>query len=202
MVAAFATLSFFGVRVSWLDFFGSFLTIMSLMLMRRENPWGLVVGLISSVILGAYFAIIGLDGQFISRIFFGMMSCLSIYYWIKKDKKTGKTKIRPTFSPAWILALTAVGWVAITVFFGIWAGLIAALDFTVMYLNVGGKFFLIKKKAEGWLMWNIGDVFEILLFSLSGSYMQLTKTLLTFPNNIIATVKWFRKDKETKCCLK
>ncbi len=179
-----------GMPVSNLDFIGCFVNLISVLLMKRENVLGFVFGILAGIILIIYYGSLGLSGQILIRSFYIALNIISIYFWLKRD--CNGNRISPSFMKWWLRIVFILGLISI-VTVSTPFGIIAALDFTSVYLSISGSIVIAKKKIEGWLIWILADSVNILLFTLSGAYMSAFREVISLSNEVLAAKQWFKK---------
>jgi nicotinamide mononucleotide transporter len=177
-----------GFPVSTVEFIGILLLITSYSMMRKENVWGLVLVCVSNVFMAAYYFGINLPAQSVLRMIYIGINTAGIYMWLKPSKDT-KQKLRPTTTAPWILTAAAFGFFALV---AAWLerGGVAVMDVAIFYLSMFGKLVMLKKKIEGWYAWLFSDALGIILFAMTGAYMSLFRSFITFGNSIAAIMRW------------
>lgn len=190
--AVYVALNAFGIAdVSLLEFVTVVLSMVSIMLLRREYAIGYAFSFIAQMLFIMYFLRIGLTGQVILGAVVAGIDAISFYSWIRPDKKTKKI-IQPSFmNPTrWLIVLAGL---AIIIIWRYSSGTISILDYLVLYLGLFGQILLIRKKADGWLLWILFDILSIGLFWLSGSYLLFLRSFIDLYNETRAFIEWTKK---------
>lgn len=155
-----------GYQLSYLEFFASIISFLSIVLAAKGSIWNWLFGIIGQILFFILFMLNGLYGQMALQIVF---TGFCIYGWISWGKKEGKkikimSKKQLTWLSATLIILCLIGGYALSFF----QPQFALLDATVTIMSIAAIFFITKKYINAWVLWIILDILSIMLFGLKG----------------------------------
>lgn len=173
--------TFIGYPMSYIEFFGTILNILSVWLVARNKILNWPIGILGTVLFGILFWQIRLYSDFIEQIYFLITAFWGWYAWsaIKKDSGTkadiGLLSLRQKIS--WVIVI-ALGTAALGhlvshfhIYFPVYfpaPASYAYLDAFTTVLSFVATFLLIRKKLEAWYLWIIVDIIGIWLYWIKG----------------------------------
>lgn len=185
-----------GFAFSWYEFLGTWSGSVCVWLSRTRNilcwPWGIV----SSLLLGAFFQEIGLPGQ--QWLNWGYFVAIQLWGWPHWAFGGENRAELPVTTQTWgarvatlatIVAATAATYLLIDLLAP--GSLYPWLDALVVAASVVAQFLLGKKKVESWVLW-LGPVntLSIALFALAGAYTVTALYVAFFIHAAFALRTW------------
>ncbi len=170
-----------GYPMSYIEFFGTILNILSVWLVARNKIINWPIGILGTILFGVLFWQIQLYSDFIEQIYFLLTAFWGWYAWanIKKSPET-KTDIGLLSIKEKIICLVIVvlGTLALGhlvsnfhVYFPAYFPLPATyayLDAFTTVISFVATFLLIRKKLEAWYLWILVDIIGIWLYWVKG----------------------------------
>jgi len=179
------------IQANPIEISGFVLTVISIWLNTKQNPWGWGVGILSILCYIYVFASVWLLGDFLLNIYFFMTSIYGWYLWkfTKKEEKYFPIS-RVSFSEVKILIIVGI----------ISAFLLGKLlssypqaavpywDAETTAFSLVGQWLLMRKKIENWLVWIFVNLQYVAIFF----YKDLIATSLLYVILTILAVKgWY-----------
>jgi nicotinamide mononucleotide transporter len=145
--------------------------ILSVWFARKENIWVYPTGIINVLIYVYLCFYAGLYADMAINGFYFIMSVFGWYNWSRRDKSMHHVPISSLNLKQWIFYIFLIG-----VAFGIiYYVLLHFTDSTVPLFDsfttslfIAGMWLMAIKKIENWLLWILGDLLVIPMFSIKG----------------------------------
>lgn len=189
-----------GYQFNMYEFLGTWAALVCVWLSRTQNimcwPWGIV----SSVMLGVFFAQIGLPGQqWLNWGYFVVIQVLAWPHWAFGGAE--RTEL-PVTTLSWqergyVVLVLLVGTSAVYAAIDLLApgSLYPLLDALAVAASIVAQYLLGRKKVESWVLW-LGPVnmVSIVLFFLSGAYILTALYVAFFIHAALALRSWARAE--------
>lgn len=170
---------------------GFVLTILSIWLNTKQNPWGWGIGILSILCYIYVFASVWLLGDFLLNIYFFITSIYGWYLW-KFRKKEEKYLAVSRLSFAEIKILIIIGVIATFLLGKLLSSYPQAAvpywDAETTAFSLIGQWLLVRKKIESWLVWLFVNLQYVAIFF----YKDLIATSLLYIILTILAIKgWY-----------
>lgn len=170
---------------------GFVLTILSIWLNTKQNPWGWGVGILSILCYIYVFASVWLLGDFLLNIYFFITSVYGWYLW-RFEKKGEKHLAVSRLSFAEIKILIVIGIIATFLLGRLLSSYPQAAvpywDAETTAFSLIGQLLLVRKKIENWLVWLFVNLQYVAIFF----YKDLIATSLLYVILTILAIKgWY-----------
>lgn len=169
----FFTVPWFDYAMSYLEFFGTILTLLSVVLVARRNILNWPIGIAGVVLFGILFYQIQLYADFFEQIYYFGSSVIGWYLWNKVKQDVTVTTLDARGLIVTGVALV-VGSIAGSVFLLNIDTLLpslfpepasfAVIDATTTVASFIAQFLLVRRKVESWVLWVGVDVIAIWLY--------------------------------------
>jgi len=190
MALYFVTTDLLGIEIWPIEFIGGGLSILAAILIRRQNPLGLLYSITCCVLFSIHYFGLGIYGQSALQLYFIVMSSITYRRWTCG----ASSEKRPSFIPN--IARFVIVLATITFMAGMFeAGVrkLHILDYTNVSLNLLNQFLLMNKKAEYWAVSMATNALAIMLFYMAGSYVVMLLGCFNFANAVLALPVWWRQ---------
>ncbi len=190
------------VTPGWLEFSATATSLWSVWITQRRNVLALPVGIVSVLLMGAFFDQIGLVGQ--TWLQWGYYVPVQVWAWAQWTRGgQDATELTVTRLSGRQRGATAAGIIAGTVVLG-WAldagwddALFTYWDASVVAASVVAMVLLSRKKVESWWLWILPvDVSAIGLYLATGATMFAALYLLFLVMAVVGLVRWSRAARE------
>ncbi|NCU37732.1 nicotinamide riboside transporter PnuC [Candidatus Saccharibacteria bacterium] len=184
-----ATLAFFDVNntfftllgypISYLEFTGTILNLICVILVARRNILTWPIGIAGVVLFGILFYQINLYADFFEQIYYFITGIVGWYMWATvKNKKAEDDKViietnSLTTNLIWIGGIAVVSLVTTWALMHIHEWLptlfpepaaLPAIDATTTIMSFAAQYLMMKRKLENWYLWIVVDVVAIWLY--------------------------------------
>jgi len=169
----FFTVPYFDYAMSYLEFFGTLLTLLSVVLVARRNIWNWPVGIAGVILFGILFYQIQLYADFFEQIYYFGASVVGWVLWhqVRKDVTVTKLSRNEWFATIGVCVggSIAASWFLLNIH-TLLPGLFpdpasfAVVDATTTVVSFTAQFLLVRRKVENWLLWIGVDVVAIWLY--------------------------------------
>jgi nicotinamide mononucleotide transporter len=186
------------------EFTGTWTGLVCVWLSRTRNvlcwPWGIV----SSVLLGIFFARIGLPGQqWLNWGYFVVIQLWAWPHWVYGGKDKDELPVRSLSILGKFYTITAVFGGTVVVYYLIDVfvpgSLYPQLDALVVASSVVAQFLLGRKKVESWILWaGPVNLVSIVLFYMSGAYTLTALYVAFFVHAVFALNSWRKVNNNTE----
>lgn len=181
---------------SILELFGILFSMIGMVLIKRELAIGQLVSMAGQFFLVFYFLPMELYGQMAFGAVWIIINLISFITWPKNPIESTKS-LKPTnIKSGWMFLIT-IGLIIIAVLRSK-SGIVGMLDWIIVYLGIIGQALMIRKKVQGWAIWNCFSVASIILFWMTGSYLLFVRTVFYLYTGITAYVDWHKKAAKNK----
>jgi nicotinamide mononucleotide transporter len=179
------------IQTNPIEICGFVLTVLSIWLNTKQNPWAWGVGILSILCYIYVFASVWLVGDFLLNIYFFITSIYGWYLWQFKKKEKKYLPIS-RLSLAEIKTLIVIGAVATFLLGKLLSSYPQAAvpywDAETTAFSLIGQWLLVRKKIESWLVWLFVNLQYVAIFF----YKDLIATsLLYFILTILAIKGWY-----------
>jgi nicotinamide mononucleotide transporter len=173
----FFTVPFFDYAMSYLEFFGTVLNLLTVGLLTRRNIINWPVGVAGTILFGILFYQIHLYADFFEQIFYFVTGIGGWLMWnrVKKDITTTHMSVREIVAT---VAVVVVGSIAASLFLLNIDTLLpslfpdkasyAIIDATTTVMSFTAQYLLMRRKVENWYLWIAVDVVAIWLYYVKG----------------------------------
>jgi nicotinamide mononucleotide transporter len=198
--------------MSYLEFFGTLLNILSVYLVAKKNIWSWPIGIVATILFGILFYQIQLYSDFLEQIYFLITGFWGWWLWrkikdAKKDKSAYKfngSKLNLILIAGIIFGTAALGYFMSNIhlyfptLFPI-AATFAYLDAFTTVMSFVANMLLAYKRIENWLIWITVDVIGIWLYYAKGvKFVSLLYVifLIIATSGLIIWLKDYKKSKK------
>ncbi len=180
----------------WIEFFGTATSLWSVWITQRRNVLALPVGVVSVVLMGWFFADVGLVGQ--QWLQWGYYLPVQFWAWALWTRGgEGRTELTVTRLRWTSRAAVVAGAVMATLVLG-WlldAGWDEALytywDASIVAASVLAMLLMSWKKVESWWLWLVPvNLSAIGLYIATGAYMFAALYVLFFMMAVVGLLRW------------
>ena len=186
-----------GYEMSYLEFFGTILGFIAVVLSAFANIWSWPIGIVSVFLLFFLFFQIQLYPDMLLQIFFFVTNIMGWWRWAhpKPEEEDRKKELRISFLKAkQFLLITGIGLIG-TLLMGTFASNIHTifpvifskpsafpyLDSFVTVMSITTTFFMIQKKIECWIIWILVDAIATYMYFMKGvKFLSLEYLLFCF----------------------
>jgi len=178
------------------EFAGTWTSLWCVWITRRQNVLSLPIGIVSVVLMGAFFWQIGLVGQsLLHYVYYLPVQVLGWWAWTHGGRGATElavtrlsARVRLGVVPVVVLATVVVGRVLES---GFGQAVFTYWDASVVAASVVAQLLLTAKKVESWWLW-IGpvNVSAIGLYLLTGAYMFMALYVVFLANAYVGLVQW------------
>ena len=167
--------------MSYVEFFGTILYLLSVWLIARKNIWTWPVGILSVLLFMVLFFQFQLYSDSLEQVYYLIASVYGWWFWARRPRASGST---PGFGfSRWpVLAI----WAATTLILGIGLGFAMTsihvwapawfpepasypfVDAITTIMSLSAMWLMARKRAESWVYWIIVDVAAIWLYFSKG----------------------------------
>lgn len=198
----------FNYPMSYIEFFGTILTIWCVWLTSKAKIISWPVGIIGSMLYLALFYQIQLYSDLFEQIYFIITSFFGWYLWVSQKKDINKddatvvvsvnsSKENYVYTAVVILGTILLSFITINL--SLWLPRyfpepvsLPVLDAVTTVMSFVAQWLLMKKKLESWLLWIIVDAIDIGLYWFKGVRFISIEYLLFFFIAIIGLINWTR----------
>jgi nicotinamide mononucleotide transporter len=171
----------FGYQMSYLEFIGTLLTLLSVYLVMRNNILTWPIAIISGILFGILFFQIQLYSDFFEQIYYIITSIYGWWLWVRIKKKTESeeivfySSIKTMFIYLIIIIIGSIGFgyfmKNINVFLPTLFSTPASfpyLDAFTTVMSFAAQILLAQKRVESWYIWILVDIIGIFLYFIKG----------------------------------
>jgi nicotinamide mononucleotide transporter len=170
--------TFLNYPVSYLEFVGTILNLVCVILVARRNILTWPIGIAGVILFGILFYQINLYADFFEQIYYFITGIIGWYMWSSSRRNNGDSKVDVSTNSLtnnmwWIcgivLASALASWVLINIhrwlptLFTSPASL-PVIDATTTVMSFAAQYLMMKRKIENWLLWIVIDVIAIWLY--------------------------------------
>jgi nicotinamide mononucleotide transporter len=182
----------------WLEFAGTATSLWAVWITQRRNVLAMPVGIVSVLLMGAFFWQIGLIGQ--AGLHWGYYLVVQLWgwrHWTRGGEAGGELAVgrltgrqRLTVLAAVLVGTLLVRWVLTAG----WADAVhATWDASIVAASVLAQLLLSAKKVESWWLWILPvDVSAIGLYVATGASMFAALYVLFLVMAVVGLVRWHR----------
>lgn len=171
--------TFLGYPVSYLEFTGTILNLICVILVARRNILTWPIGIIGVVLFGVLFYQINLYADFFEQIYYFITGLAGWYMWAmlaKKDEGDNKVVVETNSlrtNAKWVVGIAAMSVVATWALSNIHIWLprffaepaaLPAIDATTTVMSFAAQYLMMKRKLENWYLWIAVDVVAVWLY--------------------------------------
>jgi nicotinamide mononucleotide transporter len=198
-----------GYPMSYLEFFGTILNILTVWLVAKKKIWNWPVGIVAVILFASLFYQIRLYSDFLEQIYFLFTGIWGWIVWSKLNKQKAATDTQTTIiKGSWYFnGLVVLAIIIGTILLGVFMSRIHIffpalfpeattfpfLDAFTTVASFAAQFLLIYQRIENWYLWIMIDVIGIWLYNEKDVKFV---SLLYFIFLIIATnglIRWQRE---------
>lgn len=181
-----------------LEFAGTLTSLWCVWITQRRNVLAMPIGIVSVLLMGAFFWRIGLVGQALLHwVYYVPVQLWGWHEWTRGGAGGGELVVTRLTGRQRLLALAFLA--SFTLVFG-WilsAGWDDAIytywDASIVTASVVAQFLLSRKKVESWWLWIVPvDISAIALYVLTGASMFAALYCLFLVMAIVGLVRWHR----------
>ena len=171
--------TFLGYPISFLEFTGTVINLLCVILVARRNILTWPLGIVGVVLFGILFYQINLYADFFEQIYYFITSVMGWYMWAAvrrrspEDKHISVERNSIKANIAWVAGITGVSVIATWALSNIhiWLPMLfpepaslPALDATTTVMSFAAQYLMMKRKLENWYLWILVDVIAIWLY--------------------------------------
>ncbi len=173
-----------GYQMSYLEFFGTLLNILSVWLITRNNIWTWPIGIVAVIMFAVLFYQIQLYSDFVEQIYFLITGFYGWWLWVglSRREQGGKEELKISYLTnngyLWTILVIGIGTLAagyfmqnIHIYFPRYFSIPAAfpyLDAFTTVMSFTAQLLIAYKKIESWYLWIFVDVIGIGLYYSRG----------------------------------
>lgn len=186
------------VTPGWLEFAGTTTSLWAVWITQRRNVLAMPVGIISVVLMGAFFWQIGLIGQAgLHWVYYLLVQVWGWHRWTRGGDGGGELVVsrlrhgqRLAVLAAGVVGTVLVRWILIAG----WAQAVhATWDASIVAASVMAQLLLSMKKVESWWLWIVPvNISAIGLYVLTGATMFAALYVLFLVMAVVGLVRWQR----------
>lgn len=173
----------FNYQMSYVEFFGTILNILTVWLLVKKNIWNWPVGIVAVVLFGALFYQLNLYADLFEQGYYFVTGFIGWYLWAKAKKpkdEDEKIIVKRNTIRQNVFWLAGIG---ISTLIGAWAmaqvhiwlpalfpepASLPTLDVLTTVMSFAAQLLMIYKRLENWVLWIIVDVIAIGLYWYKG----------------------------------
>ncbi len=171
--------TFLGYPISFLEFTGTVINLLCVILVARRNILTWPLGIVGVVLFGILFYQINLYADFFEQIYYFITSVMGWYMWAAvrrrspEDKHISVERNSIKANIAWVAGITGISVIATWALSNIhiWLPMLfpepaslPALDATTTVMSFAAQYLMMKRKLENWYLWILVDVIAIWLY--------------------------------------
>ena len=171
--------TFLGYPISFLEFTGTVINLLCVILVARRNILTWPLGIVGVVLFGILFYQINLYADFFEQIYYFITSVMGWYMWAAvrrrspEDKHISVERNSIKAHIAWVAGITGISVIATWALSNIhiWLPMLfpepaslPALDATTTVMSFAAQYLMMKRKLENWYLWILVDVIAIWLY--------------------------------------
>lgn len=171
--------TFLGYPISFLEFTGTIINLICVILVARRNILTWPLGIVGVVLFGILFYQINLYADFFEQIYYFITSVMGWYMWARirqqnpGDKRITVEKNSMRTNIAWVAGIAGTSLVATWALSNIHVWLptlfpepasLPALDAATTVMSFAAQYLMMKRKLENWYLWILVDVIAIWLY--------------------------------------
>ena len=171
--------TFLGYPISFLEFTGTVINLLCVILVARRNILTWPLGIVGVVLFGILFYQINLYADFFEQIYYFITSVMGWYMWAAvrrrspEDKHISVERNSIKANIAWAAGITGISVIATWALSNIhiWLPMLfpepaslPALDATTTVMSFAAQYLMMKRKLENWYLWILVDVIAIWLY--------------------------------------
>lgn len=165
--------------ISYLEFTGTILNLICVILVARRNIWTWPVGLVGVILFGVLFYQINLYADFFEQIYYFITGIVGWYMWSRTrqidadDKKVAVIKNTFKTNMLWVAGIIVFSALASWALFNIHAWLPALfpepaslpiIDATTTVMSFAAQLLMMQRRIENWYLWIVVDVIAVWLY--------------------------------------
>ena len=198
----------FDYPMSYLEFFGTILTIWCVLLTAKAKILSWPIGLLGSILYLAMFYQIQLYSDLLEQIYFIITGLIGWYMWVQNKKEINKqdqtvlvglSNLKEHILYAVIIVVGTVILSFVTINLNNWLPQyfpepvsLPVLDALTTIMSFLAQWLLMKKKIESWILWIIVDAIAIGLYWYKGIKFVSLEYLLFFFIAIFGLLNWVK----------
>ena len=171
--------TFLGYPISFLEFTGTVINLLCVILVARRNILTWPLGIVGVVLFGILFYQINLYADFFEQIYYFITSVMGWYMWAAvrrrnpEDKHISVERNSIKANIALVAGITGISVIATWALSNIhiWLPMLfpepaslPALDATTTVMSFAAQYLMMKRKLENWYLWILVDVIAIWLY--------------------------------------
>ena len=181
---------------SWLEVVAVIFGILSVWFARKENIWVYPTGIVNVLVYVYLCFFAGLYADMAINMFYFVMSVFGWYNWSRRVDNTHHVPISSLNLKQWLFYI-----LLIVVAFGIiyyvlknfTDSTVPVFDSFTTSLFIAGMWLMAIKKIENWLLWILGDVLVIPMFSIKGLAFTSIQYIVFLVLAIMGYFEWRKR---------
>jgi len=188
----------FGISTSALELISFVLSIATVVLNIRQNPWAWFFAIASSAMYGIVFFGSRLYGDMGLQVVFIIMAMWGWYLWLYGGDRHEALTVSRSSNIGWAWGIA--GWLAGFAILALFLDRYTDSDVPYIdgFLTAGsllGTLLLTRKKVENWIVWIVVDILYVGLYVYKGLHMTAILYGLFVVLAAIGLVTWYRESR-------
>lgn len=208
--------TFLGYPISYLEFVGTILNLVCVILVARRNILTWPIGIAGVVLFGVLFYQINLYADFFEQIYYFITGIMGWYMWAKLANKNDADDKVIVETNTWRSNLAWLGGIALTSVVATWAlsnihtwlpqffaepAALPAIDATTTVMSFAAQYLMMKRKLENWYLWIAVDIVAIWLYWYKEVPFVALLYLIFLGNALYGLWAWQRTTLREQACI-
>lgn len=198
-----------GYKMSYLEFAGTLLNLLSVWLANRNNVWNWPIGIVAVALYGCLFYQIQLYSDLVEQVYFVVTGFWGWYAWARPagrpERPIAYNTLRSNAAYAIVIVLGTAGVGAFMshihdYFPALQPASFPYLDAFLMMLSFAATVLLIYRLMENWYLWILVDILSIGLYCVKGVILVTLTYVIFLGLAVGGLLHWRKLHREAQAC--
>lgn len=185
----------------WLEAVAVVFGILSVWFARKENIWVYPTGIVNVLIYVYLCFFAGLYADMGINAFYFVMSVFGWYNWSRRDENLHHVPISTLSAKQWLFYIILIVVAFGTIYYILshfTDSTVPIFDSVTTALFIAGMWLMALKKIENWLLWILGDLLVIPMFSIKGLAFTSIQYIVFLVLAIMGYIEWRKRLKSAE----